>query len=347
MAKVAIEGKWERYSRQILFAPIGEEGQQKLQNSRVAIIGLGALGTVSANCLARAGVGFLRLVDRDFVEPSNLQRQLLFTEQDAERVLPKAQVAGQRLAEINSAVEYETLVEDVNYLNVHELIQDTDLVLDATDNFEVRYLVNEACVKKGIPWIHGACVASYGLTLNIIPGKTPCLACFLGELPPRASFAGTCDTAGIISPIVNVIASIQSAEALKLLTGNLAALRAGVLFIDLWDSRFDEFKVSIAEDCPVCRQRRFPLLSGERQQRTASLCGRDAVQILPAHKLSLSLAELEQRLSALGKITSNGFLLKFAVDRYEIVVFPDGRALIKGTTDEKLARSLYARYIGA
>jgi adenylyltransferase/sulfurtransferase len=337
---------WERYSRQVLFAPIGRVGQERLLRSRVAVIGLGALGTVSANSLARAGVGYLKLVDRDYVEESNLQRQILFDEEDAKRVIPKALAAAEKLKRINSSLQYEALIEDVNYTNVLDIIGDVDLVLDATDNFETRFLVNEACVKKSVPWIYGACVASSGLTFTIIPGETPCLACFLGGLP-SAGIGETCDTAGVISPVVNVIASVQVAEALKLLTGAKPALNRKALFFDLWENQFSEVEVMQNDNCPVCGQRTFDLLAGKMQQRSTYLCGRDAVQVLPPLKLNLSLEKLRDKLLPLGDVSTNDFLLKFTTGKHELVVFPDGRALIKGTSDEKMARALYARYIGA
>jgi len=336
---------WERYSRQVLFAPIGRAGQERLLQSRVAVIGLGALGTVSADSLARAGVGYLKLVDRDYVEESNLQRQVLFNEDDAAMAMPKALAAAAKLKKINSGVVYEALVEDVNYSNVQELIAGVDLVMDATDNFETRFLLNEACVKNNIPWIYGACVASSGLTFAIIPGETACLTCFLGDIPP-AGTGETCDTAGIISPVVNVVASIQTAEALKLLTGSRDALRGKLLFIDLWENVFSEMAAVRDEHCPVCAKGTFALLSGKMQQHCTYLCGRDAVQVLPPAKMNLSLEKLREKLLPLGEVSGNDFLLKFTTGKHQMVIFPDGRVLIKGTSDEKIARTLYARYIG-
>jgi len=336
---------WERYSRQMLFAPIGKAGQEKLSRSKVAVIGLGALGTVSAGTLARAGVGHLKLIDRDFVEESNLQRQVLFDEDDAALTLPKALAAVEKLKKINSGITYEALVEDVNYRNIEELIAGMDLVMDATDNFETRFLLNEACIKNNIPWIYGACVAGSGLTFTVIPGKTPCLTCLLGELP-SAGTGETCDTAGIISPIVNVVASIQTAEALKLLTGSVKSLREKLLFIDLWENIFTELEVVRDQHCPVCAKGSFTLLAGKKQQYCTYLCGRDAVQVLPPEKLNLSLENLREKLLPLGEVTANDFLLKFTTGKHQMVIFPDGRVLIKGTSDEKIARTLYARYIG-
>ncbi len=340
------EGSWERYSRQILFSPIGREGQKSFLKSRVAIIGLGALGTVSAGSLARAGIGFLKLVDRDFVEESNLQRQMLFDEEDARNALPKALAAQQKISKINSEISCQALIEDVNYGNVEGIIKDVDLVLDATDNFEIRYLINEACVKHNIPWIYGACLASSGYTFTILPEETACLACFIGKVPPPPGSGLTCDTAGIISPAVNIVASLQVAEAMKLLSGNKDALQKNAQFFDLWENHFMELEIQRNEECAVCAKREFHLLSGKNQQGTTYLCGRDAVQLLPSAPQKLSLKTMEKKLAPLGDVFATDFLLKFNDGKHEMVIFPDGRAMIKGTSDLKLARTLYARYLG-
>lgn len=334
----------ERYSRQILFGPLGEEGQKRLLQSRVAIIGLGALGTVSAGTLARAGVGFIRLIDRDYVEETNLQRQTLYTEEDSLHTRPKAEAALRRLKEINSGLFYEARVTDVNYTNVEDLIGDVDLIIDGTDNFEVRYLMNEAAIKHHKPWIYGACVASYGMTFTIIPDEGPCLACFISELP--AGPVETCDTAGVIGPIAQMIASIQAGEAMKLLSGRMADLNRRVQFFDLWLNRYHNFELTRRPDCPVCSLREFPLLAGIGQKRLTQLCGRDLVQVLPVEQVNLSLDELAARLSRLGEVKNNGSLLRFAIHPYELVIFTDGRTLIKGTSDMNLAHSLYTRYLG-
>jgi len=336
---------WERYSRQILFPPIGREGQKLLLKSKAAIIGLGALGTVTANSLARAGVGTLKLVDRDIVDKSNLQRQILFTEEDAEKMLPKAQAAGEKLCAINSEIKYEIIVEDVNYTNIMEIIGDVQVVFDATDNLETRFLINEACVKENIPWIHGACLGSSGFTFTILPGKTACLACYMGELPQPGNIE-TCDTAGIISPAVNIVASLQVCEGLKLLTKNISALNPKALYFDLWENLFTEFKIDKSDQCSICGKRSFELLSGKLSQQGSSLCGRNMVQILPLNRQTLSLEKLKERLEPLGEVRLSKFLLKFSIDGFELMVFPDGRALVSGTSDIKKARSLYARYIG-
>jgi molybdopterin-synthase adenylyltransferase len=335
----------ERYGRQILFPPIGEKGQQKLLQSSVAVIGLGALGTVSCGSLARAGVGRLKLVDRDYVESSNLQRQVLFDEEDSRKVVPKAMAAVHKLKTINSSIEYSTLVDDVNYQNVEEIIHDVDLVLDATDNFETRFLVNEACVKRGIPWIYGSCVASYGITFSIIPGETACFSCYLGGMP-RTDAAITCDTAGIIGPAAAIVASLQATEALKYLTGAKEEMRKNILFFDLWLNEFSELELHRDMACPVCVDKKFEWLSGKNSQHSTYLCGSNAVQVLPPARQKISLNRIKESLQPLGEVFASEYLLTFKTGPYELVIFPDGRALIKGTDNHKLARSLYARYVG-
>lgn len=336
---------YDRYSRQMLFPPLGREGQERLLAGRVAIIGLGALGTVSASILARAGIGFLRLVDRDFVEETNLQRQVIFTEGDARGFLPKAEAAAARLREVNSGITYETLIEDVNYHNIEDIVSGMDLIVDAGDNLEIRYLVNEVAVKKGIPWIYGACVASYGMTFNIIPGKSACLACIFGDQLPHLT--ETCDTAGVIGPIASVIASLQAAEAMKILSGNLEYLNDKLRYYDLWENRFNEVRIERKDGCTVCQRGIFPLLAGRMKCQATYLCGRNMVQVSPAQKMTLPLEKIEERLAPLGRTINNGYLLHFTTGQYELVIFPDGRALVKGTSDEAYARSLYARYVGA
>ncbi len=337
---------WERYSRQILFAPLGQEGQERLLKSRVAVIGLGALGTVTANNLARAGVGYLRLVDRDYVEDSNLQRQILFDEEDVKANLPKSIAAVNKLKKINSQVTYEGLVDDVNFSNIFSIIDDVDLVVDGTDNFETRYLINEASVSKNVPWIYGACVASYGVTFSIRPGETACLECLWGEGFPAGGGA-TCDTAGILGPVPSITASLQSMEAIKFLTMANAALNKKVVYFDLWENSIMQLEVQKREDCQVCGKRNFQFITGKKQMHSTFLCGRNAFQILPLSNRQLSFADLRKKLEPLGDVSESPYLLKFKTGPYELVVFPDGRALVKGASEEKIARSLYARYIGA
>lgn len=338
-----------RYSRQILFAPIGRTGQERLAKSRVAIVGMGALGTVSANHMVRAGVGFVRIIDRDFVEPSNLQRQMLYDEEDARQHLPKAIAAHAKLTRINSDVTIEPVVADLTAYNAESLLADVDLVLDATDNFQVRYLVNDVCVKHGIPWVYGGAVSATGTFTAIRPGITPCLRCLFPEAPTPGEMA-TCDTAGVIGPIIHIIASYQATEAFKLLVGDEAALNPYLEHFDLWNNQHQQIKVSGSRraDCPTCGQRQFSFLQPDSQDGQAvSLCGRDTVQISPAADASLDLEKLAERLSPLGQVERNKFLLRFHADPHTLVVFPDGRVLVQGTDDVSLARTLHAKYIGA
>ncbi len=339
---------YEKYSRQILFAGIGEAGQQRLLGARAVLVGCGALGTALANLLVRAGVGHLRIVDRDFVEPSNLQRQTLFEEADAREALPKAVAAERRLRAINSSAQIEGMVADLSPRNAEELLAGYPLLLDGTDNFETRFLVNDVAVKLGVPWIYAAAVASYGLTMTILPGATPCLACLL-ETPGKAPAAGveeTCDTAGVLGSAAGAIAALEATEAIKLLAGRRDALHGRLVSLDVWSGRFQTIQVERDPGCRACVRREFRYLEGESQPHL-TLCGRDSVQI---HERSrrLDLAALGRRLApAVAEVRNNDFLLRFRVPPYELTVFADGRAIIKGTRDPSVARSLYARYIGA
>jgi adenylyltransferase/sulfurtransferase len=330
----------------MLFAPIGADGQRKLLDSRVLIVGCGALGCVHAETLARAGVGHLRIVDRDFVEFTNLQRQTLFSEADAEARLPKADAAKTRLAAINSGIEIEAIVADVNNSNVEALIKGCDIVLDGTDNFQIRYLLNDACVKNGLPWIYGAAVSSYGTTMTIIPGETPCLRCIFEEMPP-AGTSPTCDTAGVIMPIIAAIASTQATEAIKLLIGDNASLHHALFQIDVWTNERHMIRLKGPEPtCKTCGQHSYEFLNADAAEFSAVLCGRNAVQIAPTVSNKIDLNVLGQRLAVTGDVQQNEYLLRFSVDGSEITVFSDGRAIIKGTDDIAAARSLYARFIG-
>jgi molybdopterin-synthase adenylyltransferase len=336
----------EKYSRQVLFAGIGPEGQQRLLASRAAIVGCGAIGAAAANLLVRAGVGYLRIIDRDFVEPSNLQRQTLFDESDALNVLPKAVAAERKLRSINSSVAVEGAVADLTPRNVESLLDGVQLLLDGTDNFETRFLLNDVAVKSNLPWIYAAGVASYGLTMTIRPGATACLACLLESGTAAQGLEETCDTIGVLGPIVNLIASLQVAEALKLLSGHPEALHGRLLSCDVWTGRMQSIGVARHPECRACSQRDFAYLSGEAQARI-TMCGRDSVQI-HEHDRALDLAVLQARLKPLvDDIRQNDFLLRFRIAPYEMTVFADGRAILKGTRDPAVARSLYARYIGA
>lgn len=336
----------ERYSRQILFPEIGREGQQKLLNSRVLLVGCGALGASQAEMLSRAGVGSLRIVDRDFVEFTNLQRQTLFKESDAAERLPKAVAAKNRIAEINSDVNVDAIVADINNSNIESLIDGCDLVLDGSDNFQVRYLVNDACVKLGMTWIYGAAVSSYGTTMTIIPHETPCLRCIFEDIPDAGS-SPTCDTAGVIMPIIATVTAVQTAETLKILVGDTASLHRSIMQFDLWANDRRKIKLSAPDpDCVTCGQHKYEFLDAETQEFSAVLCGRDAVQVAPPRAVALDLRSLAAKLSEIGEVKQNEYLVRFSTDGKELTVFADGRAIIKGTDDIAAARSLYARYIG-
>ena len=336
----------DRYSRQILFSGIGTEGQSRLAQSRILIIGCGALGTAQAESLARAGVGTLRIVDRDFIEFSNLQRQTMFTESDAAERLPKVVAAANHLREINSEIVVEPEIADVNYSNIERLILDCDLVIDGTDNFATRYLINDACVKHGVNWIYGAAVGSYGVTMTIRPRQTPCLRCIFPEAPPAAS-APTCDTAGVIMPIINIIAAIQVTEALKMLTGQIDTLHQSLMQFDVW--RNESRRISVgkpAATCMTCGACKFESLENGNGELAAVLCGRHAVQISPSHSVRVDLSELSKRLSTAGDVKANDYLLRFRTGDFEMTVFRDARSIIRGTDDVATARSLYAKYVG-
>lgn len=334
----------ERYIRQTIFSPLGEEGQRRLLASSVVIIGCGGLGCNIANLLTRAGVGHIKVVDRDYVQLDNLQRQVLFDEEDIERGLPKAIAAAEKLRKVNSQVEIEALVADVHHRNVEEIIIGRDLVLDGTDNFETRYLINDACVKHDTPWIYGGAVGSYGMTMNIIPHQTPCLRCLFVQMPPPGTIP-TCETAGILGAVPALIGAIEANEALKLLTGK-GKPNEGLIHTDLWENTFEVFQVARQENCPACVQGKFEFLEAKEVAMVTSLCGRNAVQITPMSEVTISLPALAKRLQAIGEVTFNEFMLRFQVNDYLVTIFPDARAIIRGTSDETVARNLYAKYIG-
>jgi molybdopterin-synthase adenylyltransferase len=336
----------EKYSRQMLFAGIGPEGQERLLASRAAIVGCGAIGAAAANLLVRAGVGYLKIIDRDFVEPSNLQRQILFDESDALHALPKAIAAERKLRSINSSVVVEGRVADLTPRNVQELLAGVDLLLDGTDNFETRFLLNDFAVKSGLPWIYAAAVASYGITMTIRPGVTACLACLLETGSHSQGMEETCDTIGVLGPVVNLIASLEVAEALKLLAGREHALHGRLLSCDVWSGHMQSLRVARNPECRACTRHDFTYLYGDAQPHI-TMCGRDSVQIHENSRI-MDLRALGLRLTPIvGEIRQNDFLLRFRVAPYEMTVFADGRAILKGTKDPAVARSLYARYIGA
>jgi adenylyltransferase/sulfurtransferase len=338
----------DRYVRQMRYPPLGEAGQRALSKARALICGCGALGSVLANTLARAGVGHLRIVDRDFLELSNLQRQVLYDEDDVAAGIPKAVAAQSKLKKINSQIEIEAIVADVDHRNIGELADGCGVLLDGTDNFETRFLLNDASIKFGIPWIYGGCIGDDGQTMTIVPGQSPCLHCLMQDGPPPPGTTETCDSAGILAPIINVIASLEANEALKILSGNLAAVSRTLNVFELWENRFRQIKLDTlaAVDCPTCKRREFPWLEGRRGSHTAVLCGRNAVQLSFPQRDMLDLQALEQKLAGVGRVTRNRFLLRLHVDDYVATVFPDGRAIIGGTEDIAEARTVYAKYIG-
>jgi adenylyltransferase/sulfurtransferase len=332
-----------RYSRQILFPGIGERGQEALLQSHAAVVGCGALGSFHAAALARAGVGLLTLVDRDYVEPSNLHRQWLFEENDAAEALPKAVAAARAIGRINSSVRVRHAVADLTPSNVEELLGDARLILDGTDNFETRYLINDFAVSRGIPWIYGAAVGSYGLTMPVIPGRTACLRCVYPE--PPAGAQPTCETAGVLNVAVSAVASLQVADALKILAGHAELVEARITTLDVWEGGIRQIAAPARDpECPTCARREFPFLE-ESARPPVRLCGRNAVQIQDAAR-SIDLEALRARLEPLGEVRANEYALRFAAAPYEITVFADGRAIVKGTSDTGVARSLYARYVG-
>ena len=335
----------QKYSRQMLFQPIGPEGQERLGASSAVLVGCGAIGAAVANLLVRAGIGRLRILDRDFVEPSNLQRQTLFDEADAREAMPKAVAAERKLRGINSEVQVEGMIADLSSRNTTELLSGFPLILDGTDNFETRFLINDFAVKSGTPWIYAAAVASYGITMTILPGKTACLACLL-ESGGAAGLEETCDTVGVLGAIVNLIASLEVTEATKFLTGRASALHGHLVSCDVWSGRFQSVQPQRNSQCRVCAHREFLHLSGEAQPHI-TMCGRDSVQIHERSR-SLDLKALQDRLApTISDVRQNGFLLRFLIPPYEMTVFSDGRAILKGTKDPAVARSLYAKYIGA
>jgi molybdopterin-synthase adenylyltransferase len=333
-----------RYSRQVLFPGIGAEGQRRLAASRVAIVGCGATGSALASLLGRAGVGTIRIIDRDYVEPSNLQRQSLFDETDAAESLPKAIAAARRIAAFNSQIAIEPRIADLTPANIALLLEGTQVVLDGTDNFETRYLLNDFAVKNSLPWIYTAAVGSYGVSLNVVPGQSACLACIFPASP--GGTIETCETAGILNSAVSLVASIAATEAVKLLVGARDRLRRTLLSVDVWSNG----RAEVAADrprpgCQTCGQREFVHLAGEGRPHI-TLCGRNSVQIHERHR-PVDLAEMSLRLRPHGEVRHNDFVLKFWTEPYEMTLFPDGRAIIKGTTDSSVARSLYARYVGS
>ena len=332
-----------RYHRQEIFYPIGPEGQKKLQEARVCVIGIGALGSSIANNLARAGVGYLRLIDRDIVELTNLQRQVLFTERDAEEMIPKAEAAKMHLSEINSEVEIDPRVVDVNPYNIEKLISNVDLVIDGMDNLETRYLLNEACQKHNVRWVYGGVVGSGGMSMNIFPGEGPCLQCLLGEIPEDGTY-DTCDTVGVISPITTIIAAYETAEAMKIIVGS-ESVSHQLVSLDAWDCYTEFIDVDIDPDCPVCGKHQYNRLEHRQKNYTASLCGHDAYQVTPEDDGSFDYEGVIKALEGEGEVKKSRFFTMFKNDEADFKLFPDGRAIINGVASGDDAQKIFARYI--
>ncbi len=348
MSRSDVTSELSRYSRQMLCAGVGEEGQRALLAARVVLIGCGALGSMLASLLTRAGAGFIRIIDRDFVEFSNLQRQVLFDEQDVADNLPKAEAAARKLLRVNSQVRIEPVVTDLNAVNAESLCSGCDLLLDGTDNFETRFLVNDLAVQSGRPWVYGAVIGAEGLVMPVLPGDTPCLRCVWEDVPPPG-VSPTCDTAGVLGPVVGVVASLQAVEAMKLMMGKRAEVTRALLTIDAWSGTVRRLDLRAARergDCPCCGRRSFEFLRGNRESAGAVLCGRNAVQVLPPAGTRVDFSLLAERL-AFARPARNAFLMKFAADGLSFTLFPDGRAIIQGTQDIATARSAYARFIGS
>jgi adenylyltransferase/sulfurtransferase len=338
---------FSRYAPQICFAPLGEEGQRRLMQGRALLCGCGALGSAIADTLVRAGLGMLRIVDRDFVELTNLQRQSLFDEADARAGVPKAIAAAEKLRRINSTVTVEPVVADIEPANIERFCQGIDVILDGTDNFETRFLINDAAVKLALPWVYGGCVGAAGQTMTILPGETPCLRCLMPECPAPGS-TPTCDVAGILGPIVGLIAVIEAVEAMKTLSGNRHSISRRLTVVDLWQNQVRQIDVGQLReqvDCPTCKHGEYFWLSGRSASRSAVLCGRNAVQ-LNHPGASISLDQLAQKLAGVGELSRNQFLLRLKVEGYELTIFADARAIISGTDDIAAARAIYAKYVG-
>lgn len=337
-----------RYARQISYARFGREGQERLAHATALVVGVGALGSVIANTLARSGVGKLRIVDRDYIEWNNLQRQVIYTEEDVRQRLPKAIAAKNHLSAANSDIQIEAEIADVDHRNIERLCQGVDVIVDGTDNFEVRFLLNDASLKLGIPWVYGGCIGAEGQTMTIMPGEGPCLRCIIPDSPPPGT-TPTCDTAGILAPIIGVIASLESMEALKILSGHRTQVNRTLTVFDLWENRIRPVKLGSINDrsgCPACGQHNLEWLAGKRGSQSAVLCGRNAIQLNFAEEESVDLTALAENLRQHGTVEANPYLLRATIGDHAFTLFGDGRCIVHGTDDPAEARSLHARYIG-
>jgi adenylyltransferase/sulfurtransferase len=333
-----------RYSRQTAYEKIGAAGQEKLLSSRVAVVGIGALGTQIANNLCRSGVGYIRLIDRDYVELSNVQRQVLFDEDDVLRQTPKAAAACEHLKKINSEITMEPVVADVNSSNIEQFCSGVDLVLDGSDNMELRYLINEQCIKSGVPWIYGGALMAGGASMNILPGKSPCFRCIFPDSPPPGSYP-TCSTAGVLNMASALVASVESVEAIKILLGS-PDIRKTLLIVDLWQNVTDYLEVESDPLCPVCGEHRYELLGKLPRAFTTVLCGRDAIQVVPGSTVPMDFTQLAEKLQKIGTVKQSSFSLSFDDGHIAFQVFPDGRAIIQNVQDENTAKTIYSEYIG-
>ncbi len=334
-----------RYSRQYIMPEIGKAGQEILLSKKVAVIGLGALGTVAANNLARAGVGNLLLLDRDFVELTNLQRQVIFTEADVENRKPKAAAAKDYLSQVNSDIEIAAVIDDLNYGNIHKYLEGVDLIVDAADNFEVRLLINDYAHEQRIPWVYGAAIGTTGMTMPVVPGETPCLRCIVEKLPDPGSHP-TCETAGVLSTTTGVIGNLETTEAIKILVSS-SQVNNGLFTVDLWYNSFDRVELHPRDDCPVCSRGEYEFLQGKDSSEVTSLCGQNAVQVLPGREMTLDFKQLANTLTPLGAVQVTPFHLVFSTEGKEMVLFKNGRAMIKNVDSEQQAISFYTRYVGA
>ena len=344
MKSTNINSITNRYSRQVLLSQIGEQGQQKLLNSSVLIIGCGALGTFAANMLVRAGVGYVKIVDRDIVEYSNLQRQILFNEEDAKLKMPKAAAAEQHLKKINSLVKVEGIIKDISSSNIEQLCEGINIILDGTDNFETRYLINDISIKLELPWIYTGVIGTTGMTFNILPKGKPCLRCVFPE-PPAPGSLPKCNTHGVLNAAVSLIGSIQVSESLKILL-NDPDVSKNLTTIDIWNSTYTNIRVKADVTCCACEKQEYDFLSKKQVSWITNLCGRNSVQITPPKETNINLEELKSKLSEICEVNFSGFMLQISVENAKIIVFPDGRAIVEGTTDQSIARSLYSRFIG-
>jgi adenylyltransferase/sulfurtransferase len=338
-----------RYSRQVLFRGLGTDGQERLGAAHALLVGCGALGSHVADLLVRAGVGTLTIADRDFIELSNLHRQTLFDEKDVAQGLPKAVAAARHLEAVNPVVRVIAQPIHLDAGNIEAVAAGAGVLLDGTDNFETRFVMNDYALRRRVPWIYAACVGSYGLTMTILPGETPCLRCIVRSQPAPGSVE-SCDTAGVIAPVAAVIAAIEAAEAIKILSGAADTASRELFAIDLWDNTSQRLRLdrdTVGDGCPACQRGEYEYLDRRMGGRAVTLCGRNAVQIQPGTRAGIDLAALAARLATAGTVVRNPFLLRAEIEGLAIAVFPDGRAIVSGTDDAGRARSLYDRYVGS